>query len=136
MTIKQGIIGEHEPATSRESYVRAALMHAYRGAESVQMNSADASVTGRCLSDAFTSDLEVQAAVEKLNPLHWNVVDLWFRLDCTVEETAARLHRSVRAVGLYRHEAVEELIRILWNEPGYRTPPRYRDRTVEEDSYA
>lgn len=121
------IIGDHEPAGSREEAVKAMLKEAYRSPERISsLSSRESSATGRALTDRATSHLEVLQWV-RTPPLTYRqmrVIQLYFRDDLDNDEVARRLgiHRST--VVDDKRAAVLTLVRIIYNDPSYPGVPR------------
>ncbi|MGE0539734.1 MAG: hypothetical protein AB7R89_06110 [Dehalococcoidia bacterium] len=111
---------------SREQFTKAMLKAAYRGAGSTPINSREESVTGRCLSERFTMHLDVLQWVQEpyLTRRQVQIVELIYRDDLTIREVAGRLNVHHVTVSRDRHDALETIIRIAWNDPGYHLPYR------------
>jgi len=127
---RHAVYPEPPDGQSREQWVKANLKAAYRGAGSTPINSREESVTGRCLSERFTLHLEVLQWVQEpyLTRRQVQIVELIYRDDRHIREVAARLGVHHVTVSRDRHDALEAIIRIAWNEPGYHLP--YRDYTT------
>lgn len=127
-----------EPASgaSREEAVKAALKGAYRSPGDTPINSREDSDTGKCLSDRFTSHLEVLTFVREpyLTALQVRVVELIYRDDLFIREVANRLNVHHVTVSRARHDALETLIRIWWNDPTYSLPYRVYTRSVPDSA--
>lgn len=123
------VIGEYEPLGSREGAVIAALRAALArdGAGATPLNSRASSATGVRLDDRFVTRLEVLAAHRRL-PLRVNLV-LWCRFgphDLNQTETARRLHLARNTVATDEAAGLQYMVRVLWEEPDYVSPPRVR----------
>lgn len=127
------IIGEYEPATSREAAVigalRTALVPGGRG--SINLNSTDASATGVCLADRWVTRMEIIDAVTRLyrcEPQQAAVIVLLHGQDYTSREAAGELHIDRNTLAIEEAAGLQQIVRWLWAEPAYESPPRLRPR--------
>lgn len=117
---------EPPQGASREEWIKATLKSAYRGVGLTPINSRAESVTGRCLTERFTDQLEVLQWVAEpfLTRRQVRIVELIYRDDRLIGEVASRLNVNRSTVGRDRHDALETLIRIAYHEPDYQLPWR------------
>ena len=120
------IIGDGEPDVTREEAVRACLPALFHGAARQRINSAEPSETGLCLDDRFVSLLEINRllASPPLTRRQVRILALYYGADLTNEEVGGRLGIDATTVVREKRAAVQTMIRILWDEPGYVTPRR------------
>ena len=114
------IIGDTEPyGQTRAQALGAALMAAYRHGGFININNDLHSETGLCLSDQMTNSLEVQTLVRRagLSRRQRTVIDLYYRVDLTLEEIAGKLNVDRRTVVRDKHAAIDLMCAILWPEP-------------------
>lgn len=123
---------EPPQGATREEHVKAMLKAAYRNPGSTPINSRETTVTGRALSERFTDQLDVLAWVREpyLTARQVVIVELIFRDDLTLEETARALHLTRSAVSQEKRQALQAIIRIAWNEPEWVLPYRFYTRTL------
>lgn len=132
---------QHEDATrseppqgaTREEWIKAMLKAAYRGAGATPINSRITSDVGLCLSDRFTDHLEVLQWVKSppLTERQVRIIELIYRDDRLIQEVAARENVRHSTIARERHDALETLIRIAWDEPDYHLPYRVYSRNRE-----
>lgn len=121
---------------SREQYVKALLKAACRGAGSVPLNSDEESETGKCLSEAFTWQLDVLQWVAEPYLTQRQVAIVWllYQHDLLIAEVARRLGVHHATVARDRHDALQTIIRIAWDDPDYQLPWRvYTSRPKPAD---
>ena len=78
---------------------------------------------GRVMGETLGSHCEVLSAVKRA-PLTYRQrrIILWrFERGLTIEATAKRLGWSEETVTRDQRDAIEKLIRIIWDDPGYLT---------------
>lgn len=126
-----GIIGEYEPATSREAAVIGALRAALvaGGRSSISLNSTAASATGVCLADRWVSRMEIIDAVTRLYrcaPQQAAVIVLLHGQDYTGKEAAVELHIDRNTLAIDEAAGLQQIVRWLWDEAAYESPPRLR----------
>lgn len=117
-------LGDYEPF-SREGAVIAAIAAAFAGADSAPLNDARATACGGvALSDRFSNRLAVKDAMHALT-LRQHLI-LWYRFakDETKTATAAHYHISRNTVACDEVLGLQTLVRVLWGEPRYVSPPR------------
>ena len=129
------VIGDREPATSREAEVIGAIRAAFSpGNEyAVRITGRATDRTGRALADRFVTRLEIKAALKRLPMRQMIVLFERFGQDKNTTETARKLSLSYNTVATDEAAGLQGMVRILWDEPSYESSPRMRrvDRVAE-----
>src|SRR5262245_3271545 len=119
------VIGDREPDGYREAAVKAMLREAYVAPERAgQLACRPPHANGgRELADRTASHLEVLTWIRApyLTHRQIRVIYLRFRDGLTLAETGRRLGWSEETVTRDQREAIQALIRIIWNDPTYVT---------------
>jgi hypothetical protein len=124
------IIGDREPWGSRESVVIGALPQLFMLPDVglAQLNSQHTTMCGGvALSDRFVSYLELKDAIARA--LTYNQRIVLFRRYVkgdTRRDTAKALRLRYNTVALDEFEGLQALVRLLWGDPAYESPPRMR----------
>lgn len=134
-------LGDREPLGTREGEVIAAIAKGFASAETAaQLNTHATSATGVCLSSPFTNRLDIKHAMRVLvqsNTLtQREYIVLWCRFakGMTQLRTAGHLSLSLNTVATDEHRGLQTLVRFIWGEPGYVTPPRVRRAKSETET--
>jgi hypothetical protein len=139
------IIGEGSEPWSREAAVIGALRQALLPdgpSMSCVSGHQTARATGRTpgglwplggpeLSDRFVTRMEIIDALNRLGALDTEqkaVIVLLHGHGYTARETCAMLHLDRDHLVRQEAAALQQLVRWLWDEPGYESPPRVRPR--------
>ena len=130
----------HEDATrrepedgNREQTIRALLKAAFRGPYQGALTTHEETATGRALADRFVDRLDTEfwfcygVLSDEVRRL------LWLQFgpdDRTLDEAARATGMSRRTAYRRRHQALEFLCRIFWDDPGYVLPTRTETSTA------
>lgn len=126
------VIGElPESDRSREEELAAALKDGYHNTDDVTINSRITTATGRGLGRRMTNRLEAKTFVcpPHLTATQVTIIERFFRDDRLISEIANELHMKRPAISTLRHDAMQTLIRIIWDDPIYVLPWRIQRRT-------
>lgn len=124
------IIGDREPWGTREAQVIGALpiIFTLPDVSLAQLNSRHTTVCGGvALSDRFVSYLEVKDAIKRALTLRQRIV--LFRRYVkgeTRRDTAKALTLRYNTIAIDEVEGLQALVRLLWDDPSYESPPRMR----------
>lgn len=127
-------LGDREPF-SREGEMKAAIGHAYAAAYYAQpaINTRQSTPCGGVsLHPGFVNRMDVRLAMETLvraNVMTWRQgMVLWCRFAKakTQEDTARHLHLTRNTIAVDEVAGLQTLIRYIWRDPEYTSPPRTR----------
>lgn len=134
-------LGDREPFGTREGEVIAAIAAAFAPADTLsQLNVHETSATGVCLSARFTNRMGIKHAMRALvqsNTLtQREYIILWCRFakGMTQLRTAGHLSLSLNTVATDEHRGLQTLVRFIWHDPTYVTPPRVRRAKSEAET--
>jgi hypothetical protein len=112
---------------SREEWIKARLKTYLRNPLLYQLHSKEETATGRGLSQIFTDLLDIRMflAIGDLDQLQQKIIILQFgNPDLTIDEVAQVVRRDRATVYRRRHDALEYLIRVYYDDPEYVLPAR------------
>lgn len=113
-------------------HLKSLLKSTLRGPWQVAMTTREETETGRALSDRFVDRLDISfwLAYGTLSPTQQRLLYLLYGPDDrTIQEAAGMVNLPRSTAYRLRHDALEYLIRVYYDEPGYCLPYRVYTRT-------
>jgi DNA-directed RNA polymerase specialized sigma24 family protein len=135
----------HEDATrdeppdgaSREQWIKSRLKTYLRYPSLYRLTSREETATGRALSRVFVDLMDIRTflALGHLSDTQKKILVMQYGIkDMTIAEIADRLNCHSMTVYRQRHAALEYLIRVYYDEPGYVLPHRAYVRDQEQET--
>lgn len=127
-------LGDYEPIGAREGLVIRALADLFDGSHVPRINNREETRgEGRALSAEMVGRLTLIEALDRLSARARHVLYLRFGEREEAKGAARRLGTDLNAVLTCEHDALEMLVRLLWDEPAYTSGARLRrSREVRE----
>lgn len=124
---------------SREQWMKSRLKTYFRDPVIYQLVSREETMTGRGLSRFFTDLLDVKTifALGHLTDMQRRILLLHYGPDeLNIQEVAHQVNMHRSTVYRQRHDALEYLIRVYYDEPEYHLPWRVETRYAARDVIA